>query len=236
MRTRLAVCSIIFTLSSVVMMNAGDVASFVNLGFSNDSRHFMFGFHGAEEESGRPYAEIFTIDVRANSFAPGGVKKEVFSQILQPGQGSEGAFFTLLERSGPASAKAGINHLKQGRILYILVNSAEAKDNLEFRDFNTGNHYKVKLAQKTQGKGAQARAAFHIELEVTLKDGRKVARTLGNPDRYRENVLAYRISSIIASPDESHLVFVMEKDHAARDGKSIRYMVETAPLLPASSP
>ena len=34
---------------------AGDIANLVNLGFSPDSSHFMFGFYGFDVQSGKPY-------------------------------------------------------------------------------------------------------------------------------------------------------------------------------------
>jgi len=231
MKVRSAVCAVFVFLSAAVFAGAGDVASFVNLGFSDDSAYFMFGFHGAEADTGKPFAEIFTVDVKANSFVSGGAKKAVYPDILKPGQGSEGAFFTLLEENGPLTRKSSINHLKQGRLLYIMVNGDESKESLEFRDFNTGSRYKVRLIQNARGVGADAKAAFHIEFETTLKDGRPRTYSVGLPGHYRENVLAYRIKQVILSPDERHLVFIVEKDHFARGGKSVRYMAETVKLF-----
>ena len=75
-------------------LSAGDHAAFVNLGFSNNSRYFMFGFYGVNEESS-PYSEIYLVNVHANDFVPEGVKRGIYRVPIEPGQEGAGAFFTL---------------------------------------------------------------------------------------------------------------------------------------------
>jgi predicted secreted protein len=111
------------------------------------------------------------------------------------------------------------------------VNGDTTKEFLDFRDFNTGNQYKVRLIQKSTGKEQTVKSAFHIELSLLVKDGRTKTYTIGLPNHYRENVLEYRIRQIISSPDEQHLVFVVERDHYSPKGKSVRYMVETVKIF-----
>lgn len=231
MRIRSAVCAVLVLVLSAFDLSAGDIATFINLGFSDSSAYFMFGYHGIDSDSGKPFAEIYTVDVKANKFVPGGIRKESYPDTLQPGQDAGGAFYTLLEKNGPVTQKFRINHLKQGRLLYILVNGDTAKENLEFRDFNTQNLYKVRLLQKSQGKEAAVKSAFHIDLAITLKDGRTKTYKIGLPDYYREKVMEYRIRQVVLSPDEQHLVFIVERDHYAPKGKSVRYMVETVKLF-----
>ena len=231
MRFRSAACAVFVLLLSAFNANAGDVATFVNLGFSDNSASFMFGYYGVDTDSNRPFSEIYTIDVKANRFVPGGEKRASFQETLQPGQDAAGALYSLLGQTGPLTRKFGINHLRQGRLLYVLLNGDTMKDVLEFRDFNTTNSYTVRLLQRSTGTGAGTKSAFHIELSITRKEGRTSVYTIGLPDFYRDKVLGYRIRQIILSPDEKHMVFIIERDHHSPGGKSVRYMAETVRLF-----
>ena len=73
--------------------SAGDIARFVNLGFSPDSRYFMFGQYGIQEKGSAPWAESYIVDVKANAFVPRGVHKVTGSQPVDPGTDGIGALF-----------------------------------------------------------------------------------------------------------------------------------------------
>ena len=228
MKIRLAVFSLLMTISCAFSAFAGDVASFVNLGFSDDSAYFMFGFHGTDGD--RPFAEIYTVDVKANAFVSGGTARESFWETLQPGQDASGAFYTLLGKNNTLVQKFRIKHLRQGRLLYVLLGGDSAKGSLEFRDFTTQNRYSVDLIQNTMGSGDKVKSAFSVKLTMTQASGSPRSYTLGRPDYYREKVMGYRIRQILLSPDEKNLVCVVERDHYSPSGKSVRYMVETIKL------
>jgi predicted secreted protein len=230
MKIRLAALSLFLAAGCAFSAFAGDVATFVNLGFSEDSGYFMFGFYGVDGDTHRPFAETYTVDVKRNNFVPGGVAKSSFDETLQPGQDASGALYTLLEKNSSLVQKLRIKHLKQGRLLYILLNGDAIKDVLEFRDFNTQRQYSVQLIRNARGSGPQIRSAFHINLTIKRGDGAPRTYTLGLPDSYREKVMDYRIRQIFLSPDEKHLVCVIEKDQYSASGKSVRYMVETVTL------
>ncbi|MDR1626127.1 MAG: DUF2259 domain-containing protein [Spirochaetia bacterium] len=230
MKIRLAAISFFILAAGVVSAFAGDTATFINLGFSDDSGYFMFGLHGIDGNTNRPFAEIYTVDVKANNFVSGGVAKESFAESLQPGQDASGAFYTLLGKNIPLVNKFRIKHLRQGRLLYILLNGDTIKEELEFRDFNTQNQYSVRLIQNSSGSGAQVKAAFHISFSIRQAAGTKNF-VIGRPDFYREKTMDYRIRQIVLSPDERHLVFVIERDQYTPQGKAIRYMVETVRIF-----
>ncbi|MCL1817752.1 MAG: DUF2259 domain-containing protein [Spirochaetaceae bacterium] len=230
MKIRLAVFSLLMAVSCAFSAFAGDVASFVNLGFSDDSGYFMFGFHGTDGDTARPFAEIYTVDVKANAFVSGGTARESFGETLQPGQDSGGALYTLLGKNIPLVQKFRIKHLRQGRLLYILLNGDSMKSSLEFRDFTTQNLYSAELIQNTTGSGSTVKSAFSIKLAITQPSGASRSYTLGRPDYYREKVMGYRIRQIFLSPDEKNLVCVVERDQYSASGKSVRYMVETIKL------
>lgn len=226
MRNRIRVALAILTLTTQAAF-AGDVATFVNLGFSKDSSTYMFAQYGVDGESSHPYADLFTVDVAENSFTPEGVVSEDFTVKPEVGQTGRGALFTLLEKNRELVSKYGIEHLNRGRLIYLLVNGEEAKPQLSFRDFNTGNRFDVKLDQTVRGEGEQARASFHIQLSVHLSDGGVAAHTVGRPGYERDGVLGYVIRKIILSPNGRSLVFVIERTEQGEDGSNIRYMVET---------
>jgi predicted secreted protein len=206
------------------------VATFVNLGFSEDSGTFMFGQYGVRSEDTRAYAEIYTVDVDKNRFVKGGRVKEVYDTEIEPGQDGKGALFELLHEVAPLAERYRVNHLATGRVVYLLIDGDEPKERLKFRDFYHGDSYVLSLVQQQFGEGANVRSSFHINIAVTDKAGKTETYTLGLPDYTRDGVLSYRIKQVFFSPDERGLVCVVEKHIREEDGKSIRYMVETARL------
>jgi predicted secreted protein len=209
---------------------AGDIASFQNLGFSEDGRYYMFGQYGIIEDSLKHYAELYTVDVRANRFVPGGTLDAVYDDLLEPGQSGLGALFTLYQEADSFISKYRINHMKPGRLLYILVNGETPKSHLEFRDFTGGKSYVVDLLQSTFGSGENVSASFHITLSVTDKNGTRNSYTVGLPNYRREGVRGYQIRQILLAPDDSSLVFIVEKKENAESAVNIRYMVETVQI------
>ena len=208
---------------------AGDIATYINLGFSEDSTYFMFGQYGITEEKDNPYAEIFTVDVKVNKFAPDGIQKVEFDLDIQPGQVGTGALLNLLGTCGNAD-RYGIDHTNPGRVVYLLINGNISKDILEFRDFTTGNSYKVSLKQTMFGEGSSLESSFYINLSVTDPAGKTSEFTIGLPDYKRAGIKKYNIKQVLFSPDEKNLVFIIEKEKISQDGIDIRYMVETINL------
>lgn len=212
------------------LMFAGDIANFVNLGFSGDSRYLMFGQYGALDDSSKHYADIFFVDVNTNSFVTDGVKKATYDEPLMPGQDGVGALFTLYSDSISMVTRYRINHMKTGRLLYLLIDGQEPKEQLAFRDFDTGRSYKIELLQTQFGSGDSTSASFHINLTITDSSGNSSHYTVGRPSYRRDGVRKYRIQQIVYSPDEKALVFVVEKEETAKSGINIRYMVETVAI------
>lgn len=226
---RKLVLTLILILSALTVY-AGDVADYVNLGFSDDSKYFMFGLYGIEYENSNPYAELYTVKVSENKFAAGGVFSKVFNTSIQPGQNGSGALFNLLKENHNELEKFNINHLDKGRIVYLLINGAEPKEMLEFRDFKNNGRYKVQLIQKQHGTEKEPSASFYIDLTVTDRTNTISNYKVGLPGYQRENVLKYRIKQVMFAPNEKSLVFVVEKEILDGAGPSIRYMVETVNL------
>ncbi|MEM5947256.1 DUF2259 domain-containing protein [Spirochaetia bacterium 38H-sp] len=214
-------------LLAIFSLYAGDAASFVNLGFSGDGNTFMFGIHGITQKDSYPYAEMYVVDVADNDFVPAGVKKKTYPVSFLPGQDSVAALLNLLEDNISLTKKYGIDHLNQGRLLYILANGAEPKDYIEFRDFYTSEEYHVTLVQTKKGSKESSQASFHIQLTKIDKSKNSITAVIGLPNYFRKGVMEYRIRQIILAPDNASLVFVVEKYYYDTDGPTIKYMVET---------
>ena len=74
MAKRIALVGALFLLAALAA-SAGDVAQFINLGFSPDSRYFMFGQYGVAEGSSAPWADSYIVDVPGNAYAKKGVRQ-----------------------------------------------------------------------------------------------------------------------------------------------------------------
>jgi predicted secreted protein len=226
MAKRLALVWALFLLAALAA-SAGDVAQFVNLGFSADGKYFMFGQYGMLEKDSTPWADSFIIDVRANDFVAKGVRHFAGTQPLDPGANGLGALLNVLRDGAPQIKRLKIDHLLSGRLLYTLVDGAEATDTLEFRDFQSGRAYKIALTQSTAPSGASMSSSFSIAISVTEKDGTVKSLTAGSPGLKRPGVKAYHIKLITLSPDSSSIVFIVQREEQDTTGNNIRYMAET---------
>lgn len=225
MSKRLALVWVLFLLAALAA-SAGDVAQFVNLGFSKDARYFMFGQFGIAEKDSTAWADTFIVDVPANSFASRGTTRFTGSQAVDPGASGLGALLIALSQGFPRTSQLRIDHLSTGRLLYVLLDGATAADTLEFRDFQSGRSYKVVLTQLPSTSAAGG--SFNISVGVTEKDGTTRSLTAGDLGYRRSGVKSYHIKQIILAPDGVSLVFIVQKEEQDTTGNNIRYMVETA--------
>ena len=218
--------AVVFSLCTSFIFS-GEIAQYINLGFSSDSKYFMFGQYGITSENTKAFAESYIVDVARNIFIKDGVSKRVFNDKILPGQGGLGGLLTILEKSADIIEKTGINHISTGRVVYLLVNGEEPKERLEFRDFYKSDSYTVTLIQEKFGTDNNVSSSFHINLSITDKMDRVKTYTIGLPDFKRKDVTAYRIKQVLFTPSEEGIVFVIEKEMNGSKGKTIRYMVET---------
>jgi len=224
MARRLAPIGILIVLVTLTA-SAGDVARFINLGFSPDSRYFMFGQYGIQEKTSAPWAETYIVDVKANAFVPQGTRKVVSSREVDAGSDAIGALFEAVAESRAQKVRYNIRHMATGRLLYILVDGAPAPDSLDFRDFETGRSYIIVLSQNPPS--GESGASYGVSVAVTDKDGSTHSYNAGNPYYRRPGVKAYHIKEIILAPDNASLVFLVQKEEQDTRGNNIRYMIET---------
>lgn len=222
---------IIILLSNSLCLFAGDVATYINLGFSKDANVFMFGQYGISEDTMKTYADIYAVDVKKNVFVKNGIMEKVFPDKIFTGQDGIGGLLMLLHDSTDLIDRYKINHVATGRVVYILIDGDTPKERLEFRDFNKGNRYVLTLVQEKFGSKDTLSSSFHINVAITDKKDNTETFTVGLPNYKRKGVAGYRVKQVVFNPDETALVIVVEKDlFSVKAGKSIRYMVETLPL------
>lgn len=206
---------------------AGDVAQFINLGFSADSKYFMFGQYGIAEKTSAPWAESFIVDVKGNAFAKKGVRQFTATKPVDPGTTALGALFNVLADGLGETRQYRIDHLNTGRLVYILIDGATPPDTIEFRDFQSGRSYKVTIAQSASTRGTDVSSAYGITVSITEKDGKVRTLNAGDPTFKRAGVKAYQLKQIVLAPDGSSLVFVVQKEQQDMQGNNVRYMVES---------
>jgi len=211
----------------VLPVFSGDIATFINLGFSDNSAYFMFAQYGLKESGSSPYADLFIVEVQTNKFTLYGNKSLTYKQEVEPGTNGIGALFNIIEQNIALKNKYNINHLSTGRILYHLMNGAQDKDPVTFRDFVSNKNYTVSLIQNAVGTGKNVESSFYINSTISTSGGSTKSYTIGHPGYKRKGVKNYKIRQIILAPDERSLVFLIEKEEADTTGVNIRYMIET---------
>ena len=219
---RIAVFLIILVFCSTGLF-AGDMANFVNLGFSQNSEYFMFAQYGVTDSE--IYSELYTVNVQKNSYVSDGIIKKKFSSSVTSQEDGSGALYSSVASASSFAKKKNIDFISKGRCLYLNINGDSGKT-VNFRDFKTQKVYDVELTQNVSGSGESVSSSFGIFL-TAAKGGNKKTYRVGNPAYTRKGISDYKLKKVILSPDEKSLVFVIEKKHESADGVSVRYMTET---------
>jgi predicted secreted protein len=228
--TKRSLLAAVAALCILVPAAAGDIATFVDLGFSPDSAYFMFGQYGLESATGKPFAELYLVDTKKNDFLPKGTARKTFDARLEPGQDGSGALWALFAENVAGSRSYKIDHLAPGRLVYLLLDGEEAPATLSFRDFKTGSAWEVTMQKSVAPTKTGVSSSFGIAMTLTPKEGQARKLVVGNPGLKRPDVSDYVIRRIIVAPDEKTLVFIIEKRMSAKGDQAIRYMVETVKL------
>lgn len=211
----------LFLLSlNIIAIYAGDIANFVNLGFSKDGSKFAFGIHGVKDKTYQAYSEIYLIDANTNNFLENGVFKTSPTKATYA-MDSKTVFLDLQHRASPYLKKYGISQEREGRPIYSQTEETKDDNTLIFRDFETGYEYTVVLHSKNINN---TQSSFHITCDVISTNGNKRSYNIGHPDIVRAGTKSYSIKKIIM--DNSTLVFIIEKKEIEKGGDSVRYMAE----------
>jgi predicted secreted protein len=211
---------------------AGDAASFVDLGFSQDGRTYMFGQYGVLSPSLNPWAELFVIDVPSGDFVPSGKVSCTQDSPIKAGQDGAGVLYNLISGNAALVSRNGIDFQNQGQPLYVSLatNLPERGETIKFRDFLAKKEYTANLVFSTEGGGQNVRSSFYINLESRSETGQYKNYTIGSSHIARPKVISYNIKKVLVDARGGSLIFVIQMKCADPSGHSIRYMVETLRL------
>lgn len=226
MRKFYFLCSVFFITS---LAFAGDVACFVNLGFSADGQRFSFGQYGTQDGNYQSYAELFCVNVKENKFVNNG------THIIGPNSSTRSKdsrvlFASIQSKATNLLKSEKIDNTHQGRYIYIQAEENKIQKNISFRDFESQNTYTVELKSLTEKSGKDVQSSFYLLVKKVDLNKSEKTYTVGLPGYKRKGVKDYSIRSIISDNSGSSLVFIIEKHIVDVNGESIRYMVETLRL------
>jgi predicted secreted protein len=225
----LAALAVVLVFSGAVLW-AGDTASFVDLGFSQDGAVYMFAQYGVLAATLRPWADLYAVDVSKNDFVTGGKVSYSSQNPVNAGNDGIGAFYRLIARNSTLADRYRVDFLHQGHPLYIALDAEGGSpqgERIDFRDFERGFSYQARLVPSSEGSGAGLQSSFYIALDRTGPAGDRRSFTVGNPGVKRPQIGTYKIKKVIAAPLDNGLIFVIEMRKQVVNGYDIRYMVET---------
>ncbi|MDR2802676.1 MAG: DUF2259 domain-containing protein [Treponema sp.] len=225
----------LFLIASVVFthnLRAGDVASFVDLGFSQNGKIYMFAQYGVNEHNLHPWSELYIVDVDQNEFVSGGRISYKHDTPVALGQDGSAALLRVVSRNSEIIQKYRANFMHQGIPLFISLEDVRTPDGhtIDFRDFERGVFYSASLKSIVYGSGAGIRSSFYIIFESRARNGVKKIYRVGNPDVKRAGVMTYSIKKAIVNPERSSIILVIEMTMKTNDGADIRYMIEALRL------
>jgi predicted secreted protein len=226
---------LLFTVSLMFSagLYAGDVASFVDLGFSENGAVYMFAQYGVDEHTLRPWSELYIVDVGKNDFVKGGRLSYRHDKPVALGQDGSAALLRIISHNTEIIQKYRSNFMQQGIPLFISLEDIRSSggQTIDFRDFEKRAYYSAALNSIFFGGGKDIRSSFFIILDRTDNDGVKKTYRVGNPDVKRAGVTTYSIKKAIVNPARTSMILVIEmtllNGDGNGDGSDIRYMVET---------
>ncbi len=214
---------------------AGDVAVFVDKGFTDDGKYYVFGQYGKTDKKYQGWAEIYQVDISANDYVDKGIFKTKPSAVTEGKNGAD-VFQDLEAKSFSYFKDIKTETAPIDNVFYILddVNKA-GSDVIEFTDFHgeigNQNKYKIQLKQTVTGSGKNAKSSFYIDVEKSDSEGKVIdSWKVGTPSIKRKGVYNYKIERIFCDKAGKNLIFVIEKMMNDDTGISVRYMVEAAPF------
>lgn len=226
----------IFTIFMMFSVFAGDVASFVDLGFTDDGKYYIFGQYGKIDKKFQGWAEIYQVDIEKNDYVDGGVFSIKPSSVTNDKNGKD-VYESLEAKSYYYLKDYKTTPADADHTLYILDDtSKKGTDEIVFTDFKGSeienpDKFYVKLVPTVYGSGKNLKSSFYINLEKKDANGNVIfTKKVGSPNIKRKNVSDYKIERIFSDKTESSLIFVIEKTLQDDSGVSIRYMVEAIKL------
>ncbi|MDR3355820.1 MAG: DUF2259 domain-containing protein [Spirochaetaceae bacterium] len=211
---------------------AGDVASFVDLGFSENGKIYMFAQYGVDEHTLRPWSELYIVDVERNDFVPDGRISYRHDKPVALGQDGSAALLRIVSYNTGLIQKYRANFMRQGIPLFISLEDIRSPDGqtIDFRDFERGVYYDASLKSMLYGGGAKLQSSFYILFNSRNSAGVKKTYRVGSPDVRRAGVTTYSVKKAIVNPERTSMILVIEMTVQNGNGADIRYMIEAVKL------
>ena len=229
---RIFACSIV-SVFLITALFAGDVASFVDKGFTEDGKYYLFGQFGKTDKKFQGWAEIYQVDIEKNDYVNGGVFRTKPSAVTAGKNGRE-VYEALEAKSFYYLKDVKCEKADPEHVLYILddVNKS-GTDEIVFTDFKSDienpDTFHIQLVPTVNGSGKKVSSSFYIDVEKRDADGNLIfKKKVGSPDIVRKGVYNYKIERIVCDKSEKSFIFVVEKMMEDDSGINIRYMVEAA--------
>lgn len=215
-------------------VSAGDVATFVDKGFTDDGKYYVFGQYGVTDKKFQGWAEIYQVDVSANDYVDSGIFKTKPTSVTS-GKNGKDVYESLEAKSYYYLKDVKTKPADIDQVFYILddVNKS-GTDAIEFKDFRNSdienqNSFHVQLVPTIMGSGKNVKSSFYIDVEKKDANGNLISRwKVGSPDIVRKGVSNYKIERIFCDASGKNIIFIIEKMIEDDTGISIRYMVEAA--------
>ncbi|MBR4372763.1 MAG: DUF2259 domain-containing protein [Treponema sp.] len=209
----------------------GDEAAFVDIGFSDDGKTYVFGEYGMTDIDFQGYAEIYTVDVEQNNFVKGGIFRvqPAPSTYAKPGRD---VYDGLFKKARWWLRKYNCSPVDSEHVIYNADGLVSGDSEIVFKDLEGSTvereiFYHIKLIKTIDDEKKPVRSSFFITLEKADGNGHTLSRNIiGSPDVKRQNVVDYKIEKIFLDKSNRSLVFVVAKTLQDKSGNSVRYMVE----------
>lgn len=220
----------------ITFLHAGDVAIFVDKGFTEDGKYYIFGQYGKTDKKFQGYAEIYQVDIAENDYVDAGLFKTKPSAVTADKNGFD--VYNALEANSYSYYKnIKTTVANPDHVLYILDDiNKSGTDKISFKDFRGSsienqNEYEIKLIPTIKGSGKNCKSSFYIDVTVKDSNGNVLSsKKVGSPNINRKGVVGYKIEKIFCDKSEKNFIFVIEKIIEDETGISIRYMVEAAEM------
>ncbi len=213
-------------------MFAGDVAVFVDEGFSANGEYYVFAQYGTIDKTAQGYAEIYTVDIAANDYVGEGLFDTPASSSTR-GKNGHTLYTNLRSANTKYFDSLGLETVGIENILYLNNGSKTVNGKISIQDFESSTisgtqSYAITLTPWYSGNTPSSTSSFFITVEKHDEVGSLIGKqVIGNPDIKRRGVVGYSIEKIMKSPDGESFIFIVEKTVATSSGNSVRYMVET---------
>ncbi len=215
---------------------AGDVATFVEGGWSSDGKIFVFGQYGKTDKNFQGWAELIEVDIEKNDYVNNGYFSIKPSSVTAGKNGRE-VYESLEAKSFYSTKPLNLKKTEPDQMLYICQDPLKkGSDVISFKDFlgsdiDNPKSFCVTMNPSVTGSGENAKSSFYILIEKKDKNGNVIAsQKVGNPDIKRKGVTNYKIEQILSDKTGKKMIFVVEKTLEDKTGINVRYMVESVVL------